>query len=111
VPDQRGDRAAEHGRVALDVRQRDLALRVAHPHAGHELRHVPAEPSVPVLLRGAGLAGGRTPDVRRDARAARDHALQRVGDEVGVVLAHDQLAAPADLQVGLAIRGVDPLER
>ena len=92
VPDQRRDRAAEHRRVALDVVQRDLALRVAHPHAGHELRHVPAEPRVPVLLRGSGLAGGGATDVRGRAGPARDHALERVRHEVGVVLPQDQLA-------------------
>jgi len=86
-------------------------VRVAHPHARHELGHVSAEPGIPVILGGAGLSGGRTPDVRRGARAALDHALQRIGDEVGVVLAQHELATPADPQVGLAVRGVDPLER
>ena len=99
-------------REALDVVQRDLALRVAHPHAGRELRHVAAEPGVDVVLRGPGLAGGRAADVRGGAGPARDHdACERVRDEVGVVLPQDLLAPAADLQVGLAVREVDPLER
>ena len=111
MPDQRRDRAAEQRRVALHVGQRDLALRVPHPHAGHELRHVPAEPGVPVLLRGSGLAGGGAVDVRGGAGPARDHTLKSVGHEVGVVLPQNQLAPAADPQVGLAVREVDPLER
>ena len=41
VPDQRGDRPAEHRVVALDALEQDLALRVAHPDAGRELRVYP----------------------------------------------------------------------
>ena len=55
----RGIRAAGHVDAA-DVAHRNSSDRSAHPHRGDELRCVPDEPRVGVVLRRAGLAGDRS---------------------------------------------------
>ena len=85
VPDRaRGSCRRRPAGTPSTFSQRDLALRVAHPHAGHELRGVAAEPrvefscAVPVL-----------PATGRPTAAAvpvpPHHVLRGVGDQVGVV--------------------------
>ena len=81
----RGDRAAVDGRNALDVLERDLALRPPHPHARHDLhacsrrtRRPTFSFAVPVLP-----ATGATPRIaERPPGAAAHDALERVRHEV-----------------------------
>src|SRR3954453_8362038 len=56
APDRGRDVSAER-RVAVQVRERDLALGVAHPDAGRQVGGIAAEPGVLVVVGGAGLSG------------------------------------------------------
>ena len=74
-----------------------LALGVAHPHCGGQLRRVTDEPRVAVVLGRAGLARQRTADVGTGARAVLHDLLER---EV-----HDPRLVPGQgpVSVGLAV--------
>src|ERR671937_222025 len=111
VPDPGGNRAPENGRVALDVLHRQLAVWVAHPDAGDKLRHVAAEPGVLVVLRRPRLTRGRPADIGRRPGSVRDHALERGGDEVGVVRRDDAVTRRERPRQDPAVRGPHELER
>ena len=111
APDRGRDRPPEDGRVALDELHRHLSVRIAHPDTGDELRRVAAEPRVLVVLRRARLARHRTADRRGGAGAVCHDALERRGDEVGVVGRHDPVAGRKRLAEDLAVRAAHHLER
>src|SRR3954465_13518624 len=86
VPDLGGESAAEDLSDALDVEQRDLALRVPDPDAGDKLGHVTAEPGVLEVLGGPGLARNRTGTKHgRSTGAARTDTPQASDDQSGHV--------------------------
>ena len=107
VPDRRGDRSPKTKDTPSTLVSGSLALRVAHPHAGRELRRVSAEPRVDVVLRGPGLACRRTiGETGRGTRAVEDDVLERVRDQVGVVRVQDLLGLGAPSSITLPLRFV-----
>ena len=80
LPDQRGERPAGD-RLSVELGQHRLQrVRVSDPDGDDELRRVPDEPRVTVVLGRPGLAGDRTVGERRALAGSRLHDVlqQRV---------------------------------
>ena len=89
TPDLRRQRAARH-RFATELGQHRLELvGVADPDSDGELRRVPHEPGVTVVVRCSSLACNRPIDeCRALARSLRDNTLQDRREQVGFVHRH-----------------------
>src|SRR5438270_768585 len=107
MPDPCWDGASEDDGEHIDVVHWDLALRLADPDTGGELRRVSAEPGVLEVLGGPRLAGRRAADVGGGARSVIDHALKRQSREVRDVLRDGPIAALVVSPQGLAVRVLD----
>src|SRR5437879_7077403 len=87
-----------HDPTAAGVVLEDALLNVvAHPDPGHELRGVPDEPRIGVVVAGPGLAGGGERESRLPHRgergAATDDILHHVHHPTGMLGVHHILAA------------------
>src|SRR5438094_5851820 len=86
-----------HDPTAPGVVLEDALLNViTHPDARHELRCIPDEPGVGVVVGGAGLAGRRDREPRlphgAERGAAADHVFHHVDHQPGVLGVHHLLA-------------------
>src|SRR2546422_6279253 len=84
---------------------------VAHPDPGHELRRVPDEPGVGVVVGRAGLTGGGQREARlphgAERRAAPDHVLHHVHHQPSVLGVHHRVAADRRLPQDVPLTVLD----
>src|SRR5207249_403622 len=107
VPHERGPGRRHDPATAGVVLQDTLLDVVSHPDAGDELRRVPDEPGVGIVVGGARLAGGRVckPGFPHggEGGAAADHVLHHVHHQPGVLAVHHVLTPGVGLPEDIAL--------